>query len=359
VADLCVYGATGFTGKLVVAELRRRGVEAVLSARSEERLRALGTGWELRPARVEDPESLRAAFRGCRTVLTCAGPFTFYGGPVIEAALDVGAHVLDTTGEQPYMQRVFEHMDGPAREREVALVPAAGFDYVPGDLAAALAARDAGGGPLRRVTLAYAIAGLGMSRGTMRSALEMLGSEDVEYVDGDWRRAPTIPQRGEFAFPAPLGRRPVARYPGGEVVTVPRHVDTREVVQRITTSTFAPHPLLTAVFPVLGAARSLPLVGPALDSAIGALPEGPDEEARRRAAFTIVAEAEPENGAAAKRVTVRGHDVYGLTAVIAVHAALLTLEPSFDRTGALAPAQAFDVDAFLAHLAPHGLSLEH
>jgi short subunit dehydrogenase-like uncharacterized protein len=357
VADLCVYGATGFTGKLVVAELQRRGVEAVLSGRSEEKLRALGTGWELRPAQVEDPESLRAAFRGCRAVLTCAGPFTFYGGPVIEAALDAGAHVLDTTGEQTYMQRVFEHMDAPAREREVALIPAVGFDYVPGDLAAALAARDAGGGPLRRMTLAYAVAGFGATRGTMRSALEMLGSEDLEYVDGDWRPAPAIPQRGEFAFPAPLGRQAVARYPGGEVVTVPRHVDTREVVQRITTSTFVPHPLLTAVFPAVGAARSVPLLGPGIDALIGRLPEGPGEEARRRAAFTIVAEAEPESGAPA-RVTVRGTDVYGLTAVIAVHAALLTLEPAFTATGALAPAQAFDVDAFLAHLAPHGLSVE-
>ena len=55
---------------------------------------------------------------------------------------------------------------------------------------------------------------------------------------------------------------------------------------------------------------------------------------------------------------VRGTDVYGLTAVILVHAATLLSAPDFDRAGALGPAVAFDPAAFLNFLGDHGVTWE-
>src|SRR5690348_1634802 len=111
---IAVYGATGYTGRLVAHELRRRGLTAILAGRNADKLDALvtevGADWPTRVAAVDDPAALRAAFAGADAVINCAGPFTFFGAPVIEAAIDAGAHYCDTTGEQPYMQRVFRFL---------------------------------------------------------------------------------------------------------------------------------------------------------------------------------------------------------------------------------------------------------
>ncbi|HEX8121340.1 MAG TPA: saccharopine dehydrogenase NADP-binding domain-containing protein [Solirubrobacteraceae bacterium] len=361
-ARIAVYGATGYTGRLVAEQLRDRGFDAVLCGRNGGKLRRLasdiGVDWPVRAAAVDDAPALRKALSGADAVISCAGPFTFYGAPVIEAALDVGAHYVDTTGEQPYMRRVYEHLHEPARQAGCAVIPAVGFDYLPGDLIAALAAR--GHEPLDELTIAYAVAGFGMSRGTLRSGLEMLGTDDIEYRDGDWRPAGGQPLRETFAFPDPIGEQPVVRYPGGEVLTVPRHVDTRAVRYRWASSTFAPHPALRSVvpltFPLLKVLLSTPLRDVA-ESQIDKLPEGPPEDERRASRWTIVADADGADGSSARAV-VSGSDLYGLTAVIAVHAAELLTAEGFDGAGALAPAQAFDPEEFLRFLEPHGVAFE-
>ena len=359
---IAVYGATGYTGRLVAAELQRRGLEARLCGRNGDRLRDLardlGTGWETRAAALDDTPALRKALEGADAVISCAGPFTAFGAPVIEAALHNGAHACDTTGEQPYMQRVFEHVQGPAVERDVAVVPAVGFDYVPGDLACALAAR--GNEPLRELVVAYAVAGLGVTRGTMHSALEMLGGDVLAYTGGTWRPAGRPELRRTFDFGGDLGEQPMVPYPGGEVVTAPRHVNTQAVRLHMTASTFAPHPRLTgavaASAAAFGALLRTPLRGP-LDAVIDRLAEGPSEDARRASRFTIVAEAHGMDGSVS-RATVRGNDVYGLTAVMAVEIGRRLAEGEVTARGVLAPAQAVEAEEFLDSLAEHGVTVE-
>ena len=94
-----------------------------------------------------------------------------------------------------------------------------------------------------------------------------------------------------------------------------------------------------------------------LQEAVGLLPEGPQEADRRAAAWTVVADAHAEDGRTSRAV-VRGPDVYGLTAVILVHAATLLSAPDFDGAGALGPAAAFDPVAFLNFLGDHGVTWE-
>ena len=358
---IAVYGATGYTGRLVAHELRRRGLSATLCGRNEGKLEAVvrevGADWPVRAATVDDASGLRRALLGADVVINCAGPFTYYGAPVIEAALDVGAHYCDTTGEQPYMQKVFRFLDAPARAAGRAVVPAVGFDYVPGDLACALAAR--GLEPLEELVVAYAVKGFGATRGTMHSALEMMRGGDEEYVDGDWRPAGRPPLSERFAFPEPIGEQVVARYPAGEVVTAPRHIATRAVRARISARSFTPQPALAPAIPAvagvgLAALLNTPLRG-ALDAVIDRLPEGPDEDARRASAFTVVAEAHGAGGRVG-RATVEGSDVYGITAVMAVEIARLMARDAFEGAGALAPAQAVDPEEFLRFLGEHGVA---
>src|SRR5262245_20356685 len=141
---IAVYGATGYTGKLVAAELRDAKADFVLSGRNRDKLLALaeelGGDVEVRPAALSEPE-LRRLLEGCAAVIDCAGPFTLHGEPVLKAAVDTGTHYVDTTGEQPYMKMAFDRYGPPAESAGVAVVPGMGFDYVPGDMIAALTAQ--------------------------------------------------------------------------------------------------------------------------------------------------------------------------------------------------------------------------
>jgi short subunit dehydrogenase-like uncharacterized protein len=87
---------------------------------------------------------------------------------------------------------------------------------------------------------------------------------------------------------------------------------------------------------------------------IDGLPEGPDGEQRRTASFTIVAEAVGADGKRSRAV-VRGKDIYGCTAVIAVEGAR-SLVTRGQPAGVLSPAQAYDVTGFLRFLGPYGFS---
>ncbi|MET0761963.1 MAG: saccharopine dehydrogenase NADP-binding domain-containing protein, partial [Thermoleophilaceae bacterium] len=133
---IAVYGATGYTGRLVAAEVLRRGADAVLMGRNAAKLEIvaedLGGGVETRVAALDDAPVLREARASCAAVISCAGPFSDHGEPVLRAAIEAGIHYLDTTGEQTYIRRAFEEFGPEAQGAGVALLPAMGFDYAPG-----------------------------------------------------------------------------------------------------------------------------------------------------------------------------------------------------------------------------------
>jgi short subunit dehydrogenase-like uncharacterized protein len=93
-----------------------------------------------------------------------------------------------------------------------------------------------------------------------------------------------------------------------------------------------------------------------VEKAIAKMPEGPSEEVRRRARFVIVCEASGAQGN--RRGVIRGVDVYGLTAVATVEGALRCAAPGYDRSGALAPSEAFDPRDFLDAIAHFGVAYE-
>jgi short subunit dehydrogenase-like uncharacterized protein len=354
---IVLYGATGYEGRQVAEELRRRRIDQVLSGRDADRLARLGEelGVPTQAAALDDDRALRELVEGAAAVINCAGPFTVTGDPLVRAAIAARTHYVDSTGEQAFIRMVFEQHARTAEHAGVALVPALGFNYAPGDCIAHLAAQSLE--PLDELVMAYAIEGFGMSRGTLKSGLEIFKGGDVIYEDERWRPTPGGIFRASFDFPEPIGRQTMARFASGEVITVPHHTRTRNVISLATTRTFAPAPLAPAlpyVLPGLSLAMRTPLRG-LLARATGLLPNGPSEEARREARFTIVAEARGAGGATRQGV-VRGSDIYGLTAVTLVHGAELLTAPDFDRAGALGPAAAFDPAAFLNHLGDHGLS---
>ena len=347
---IAIYGATGFTGNLIAHALQQRGIRPLIAGRHRAKLEALTEelgGVSFRAVAADNAAGLREMLEGCSVVIGCAGPFTLHGEGLVAAAADTGTHYLDTTGEQPFIRMVFEKYGERAAETGAALVSGMGFDYLPGDMLAALVAE--GMGPLEEIVLAYHVDGFAPTHGTALSALEMMRADDVVWTDGDWRPAPRSADGGRWRFPEPIGEQRMLRYPAGEQVTVPRHVETKRVRTLLNGMVVPPRLMPVAVIasPLLGLAMRTPLRS-AAGAAIRRLPAAPSEEDRRKSRFTISCEARGASGV--RRGTLRGSDVYGLTAASLAHAATLCADPAYDRNGALAPAQAFDPAEFLAAL---------
>jgi short subunit dehydrogenase-like uncharacterized protein len=350
---IAVYGATGYTGRLVAAELADAQAEFIVAGRNREKLDALasevGGNAEVRQASLDDPAGLRALLEDCAAVINCAGPFVLHGEPVLRAAVETSTHYLDTTGEQPFMKMAFERYGPGAAEAEVAVIPAMGFDYVPGDMIASLTAE--GMGEVDEVTIAYGWFDFQPTRGTASTTLEMLSGGAVEWRDRQWLPAEKPLGAATYEFAEPIGRQRMVQYPAGEQITVPRHVRTRRVRTLLTASTFAPHPSLGRMMQLLARPTGLALRTPlkrVIRSAISRLPEGPTPEARAACRYTIVCEV--TRGEEVRRGTLHGTDVYGLTAALISRGALIAAGEKFSGMGALAPSQAFDPKDFLAGL---------
>jgi short subunit dehydrogenase-like uncharacterized protein len=350
---IAVYGATGYTGRLVTAELASGGADVVISGRNRGRLDALAAGTEgevaIKAATLDDPASLRELLADCAVVVDCAGPFIRYGEPVLRAAVETRTHYLDTTGEQPYMKLAFERHSPGASEAGVAVIPAMGFDYVPGDMLASLTAD--GLGELDELSVNYCWQGFTPSQGTARTTVEILSKPGVDWRDGVWREARRGVGRGTFEFPAPVGRQRMIRYPAGEQITVPRHIPTRNVTTTINAGAFSSDLLARifgAIMPPLGLAMRSGALRRAAGAVISRLPEGPSPEQRERMRWMIVCEA--KRAEVKRRGVITGKDVYGLTAAAIRQGALIAARRDFQGRGALAPSQAFDPKDFLASL---------
>jgi hypothetical protein len=340
---VAVYGATGFTGRLVLSELDALGISCVAAGRNRDALAGVerdhGNVAEGRVASLDDPAALRAVVDGCSAVINCAGPGA--AEPLIEAACGARSGYLDAVGEQAAIRRTFErHNDAP-----VAVVPAMGFDYAIGDCIARLAA--SGHEPLRELVIAYALSGSGVGRDAAGATPGEPG-EEVVFSEGRWEPPPGGIRRAGFRFPPPLGRQTMQRYGSGEVITVPRHIDTARVTSLITASTWAPHPAMVRLMPYLrpvaAAVRRSPLRGALRVAASGEAAEPDRERDRDSARFTIAVVAYGDDGSVGRGL-VEGRDFYGLTAASLALGARLLAEN--DATGVRSAATAFDPAAFL------------
>lgn len=340
---IAVYGASGFTGRLAVAEVRRRGFTPVLVGRDAKRLKAAarevgvaeGEG-ELRVAGLADPVGLAAAFADCDAVVNCAGPFMRWGEPVVRAAIAAGTNYVDTTGEQGYIQHVFDTFSKEAERAGVSVVPAMADDGGPGDLIASLTAARVE--PADEILIAdLRRPGGGASRGTARSMASVFAEGAREYEDGAWRPASGAPLE-PITPPGEPAAVPVTAFALPGVVTVPRHTGARRVHSAVRTDVAA---MFSALTP----------------DVVDSVPEVVPEEVRRAGRWLMLAEATGTDGRRA-RGWVTGADPYGLTAVIAVEGARRLSVEGTARAGVLTPAQAYDPADFLDGLAPHGVTWE-
>jgi short subunit dehydrogenase-like uncharacterized protein len=332
---LAIFGPTGFTGRLVCARARDLDLPLRLVGRRHDALAELAApGEEIRVADARDDDALARAFEGASVVASLAGPFLELGTGPVAAALGAGAHYVDTSGEQAFAHVVYDRFGAEAERRGLVALTSFGFDYVPGDLAARLAAEEVE--PVDEVVVAYSVQGFASSSGTRTTVGHVMTQPQLTFVDG--RLVPSrfgaTTRRVQF----PFGERTVVEWSGTEPLTVPRHTRVRTV------RSYVRAPGLAARFGGL-ARLAAPLVR--LSGAVGG---GPSERRRAKSRFTVVAEARGPTGA--RRAIVAGQDVYGLTALLVATAADALRKGEARGAGALAPAEAFDARRLAARLAP-------
>lgn len=187
-AAIVVYGATGFTGRLIVREALAKGLKPIVAGRDASAVHAMAaaTGLEGRVAALDDAASLDAAFAGAKVVINCAGPFHSRAWPVVDACLRGRQHYLDITGEI----EVFERMAalGPkAAAAGISLLPGVGFDVVPSDCLAARLKRRLP--TATHLELAFT-GGVGLSRGTATTMVEGIAQGGALRRDGKIVRVP-------------------------------------------------------------------------------------------------------------------------------------------------------------------------
>ena len=307
-----IYGATGYTGRMLASRSLARGMSPVLAGRDEARLRQLAVplDFESRAARLDDPAALVRLLKGVRVVLNAAGPFVTTAGPLVAACLATGTHYLDVTGE-PAVFAALERRGGMARRRGVMLLPGAGFVVVATDCLAAHVARRMPGAVWLRLGISLPASYAG--RGSLRTVARNLGP-GIRIRRGENLVVPPWSCL-EHDFDYGWGYRTSLAVDWADTVTAFHTTGIRNIEVYLDLQP-AERAALLASRLFAGWLRS-PVGQALLRTKIQRMPEGPPPGDRLRAGCAIVAEAEDRAG---RRVRARLHtpDQYTFTAAAAL-----------------------------------------
>ncbi|MEO1169199.1 MAG: saccharopine dehydrogenase NADP-binding domain-containing protein [Pseudomonadota bacterium] len=161
--DVIMYGATGYTGRLVAEYLSQNyagDVRWAMAGRSAEKLAAVRdeigapADTPLIVADAGDPQSLSDMVARAKCVATTVGPYQLYGEPLVAACAEAGTDYVDLCGEPAWMRQMIDAYEAKAKESGARIVFSCGFDSIPFDLGiwfVQQAANEEFGGPASRV----------------------------------------------------------------------------------------------------------------------------------------------------------------------------------------------------------------
>lgn len=222
-ADFLLYGATGYTGRLIARRAVARGMRPIVAGRDPARVHRLAAelGVQGRAFGLAQSDELDRALGDVSVVLHCAGPFARTWRQMVDACLRTGRHYLDLTGEIEVHESI-AGLDEAARTASAMLLPGAGFDLVPTDCLAAHVKERLPGATRLSIGVGHAswrdrrerLRLPTLTRGTLRSALDGMlerglvrrGGELVEVPTAAWGRrirlaGPASPSQPAVLFP--------------------------------------------------------------------------------------------------------------------------------------------------------------
>ncbi|MFC6824448.1 saccharopine dehydrogenase family protein [Halopelagius fulvigenes] len=334
-ASFLLYGAYGYTGRLVAEAAVERGFEPILAGRDPERVESVASEFGL-PHRTFDVREASAFVDDVDAVLNCAGPFEKTADPMVDACIDEGTHYLDITGELSVFERIKRRSD-EAEAAGVTLLPGVGFDVVPTDCLAAHLKRR-----LPEAThLALGLDPSGtVSRGTMKTVLSGIGDGGAVREDGVLRWVPVGHKTRAIDFGEGLKR--AVTIPWGDVSTA--HASTGIPNVEVYAAVPSEGRRLLAATKYLGGVLDAAPVQYLLRRLVDRYVEGPDERTREEGYALVWGEARSPGNRLVSRL--RTPETYRLT----VEASLLCTEKVLAGeapTGYQTPSSAFGPDLIL------------
>lgn len=338
--ELVVYGAYGYTGKLITEVCKTKGIKAVLSGRSEEKLKALSaaSGYPFMAVDVNDAKGLRALLSQAPVVLHCAGPFSQTARQMAEACLETATHYLDITGEHEVFTYLHVISD-KAKNAGIMIMPGTGFDVVPTDCAAAHLKKilpDA-----TSLRLAFAMVPTGVSRGTAKTAFQSFGKESLVRVNGKLKSVGSKPIVTEIDF----GSRKLNSVciSWGDIVTAYYTTGIPNIEVFMAASPGMVKSLKAALR--LGWFFRIGLVKRFLTKGMDRRPAGPSEDVLKNGRSLIYGKAMDAAGKSAE-VRIESSNGYRLTADMAVLIASKVISGHF-KTGFTTPADCYGADLIM------------
>lgn len=332
-----IYGATGYTGQLVVEEAIKRGHKPIIAGRNPDKLDVIAEKYDLDYVafRLDDDNTIASAIADVDIVYHAAGPFVHTSDPMIRACLVTNTHYLDITGEISVFEQTYQY-DDAARKVGITLISGAGFDVVPSDcLAAHVAKKVVGATHLETGIFGFA----GTSVGTAKSGIEMArhswwSRRNGKLVDSSFGKDTitlTLPNgKTRHAVSAPWGDLSVSYRTTGipNITSYLAMSPTAVTLGRIT-------------YPLSKPLMKIPAVRQFANNLVDRFITPPDEQTRTENVSYIFARASNDAGqsASAWLTTLEPYHYTAKVAVLAIER-LAELNP----VGALSPAQAFGAD---------------
>lgn len=178
---LMIYGANGYSAKLIIEELNSRGIKPILAGRNFNQIKTIAEHFkcEFKVFDLDDQDLIDKSLENIHTLLNCAGPFKFTAKELIESCIRTKTNYIDITGEIPVFHLAFT-LDNKAREAGITILPGAGFDIVPTDC---LATKLKNKLPAAvNLELGFLNKGGKISRGTLLTSLDFLSGKSYTRV---------------------------------------------------------------------------------------------------------------------------------------------------------------------------------
>jgi short subunit dehydrogenase-like uncharacterized protein len=324
---VAVVGATGYTGRFVVADLLRRGITPIAIARPAVALKAEHFDQKVIrcQATVDDAGSLDRSLEGAQAVINTAAPFLGTADAVASAASWAKIHYIDVASDQVSPTKLFDRFDERAREAGVVVLPAMALIGGLSDLMVTALLRDWGA-----VDLVETFIGFDRwypTRGTRNTSERKKSIGTLVITGGRLTPGPSTQAERSWRFADPVGDQVVLEVPFSETVLLARHVKTAEH-----------HNYLTRV-------AIADVSDPWTPS-----PKAVDEMGC--SAQNFVVDVIITRGAEQRLVFTRDRDGYAATALLTGEALERLIKGEFRSAGAKAPGEIFDAEVLLAALGP-------
>jgi len=362
-----VYGASGYTGMLIMDWLIDQNIPFTAVARNAARAKEM---MAQRVVRLEsavfelvecehDVEALIKAFRGARVVCNTVGPFINFGPTAVEAALKAGCHYIDTTGEQQYMRGVRDRFGEQFRQAGLLLSPSVAYMYTFAEIAAQLALETPGVDALETGTLCLTPRGVaGVTVGSTSSIFEVYRMEAC-YL---WEKR-LVPHEAHACFDvvSPDFMQPIFCLPWGGT-SLPLYFERDPRVRScISAVGFYDNPLLRnlhalgqkweAEYKGLPREQQDAVIKTLVDSTTPTMPPRERTTIQRTVDFAI-----GRGQLAAVRATVHGITPYISTGALQTAAVMKLLDNDIAKAGFASASQAFGHRYLLGFLEQRGLA---